>query len=58
MNSSNHTYRDQVELLAGEYADDLFEFLGGNVEFILATRARRHFWLCMLEANHRESPNC
>ena len=53
MNSFNHTYRDQVELLAGEYADDLFEFLNGNMEpYILGARAQRHFWLCMLEANH------
>lgn len=49
MNSSNHTYRDQVALLAGEYADDLFEFLNGNMEpYILAARAKRHLWLAAM----------
>lgn len=47
---SNHVHWDQVELIAGEYAEDIFEFFGGTVEpFLLSSRARRHLWLALLE---------
>lgn len=41
---------DQVDLIAGEFSEDITEFLGGNVEpFVLASRARRHLWLALLD---------
>lgn len=44
------TLKDQVDLIAGDFADDLTEFLGGQFEsFVLASRPRRHLWLALLD---------
>jgi hypothetical protein len=41
---------DQVELLAGEFAGDVVDLLGGRVSpFVNASRFRRHAWLSMLD---------
>ena len=41
---------DQVELLAGEFAGEVVELLGGRViSFVNASRFRRHTWLSMLD---------
>lgn len=41
---------DQIKLIAGEYADDISEFLGDRIEcFALASRPRRHLWLALIE---------
>ncbi|WP_123288427.1 hypothetical protein [Brevundimonas halotolerans] len=50
MQFSNHAHRDQIELIAGEYAEDIFQSFGGTVEpFLLSSRSRRHLWLALLE---------
>lgn len=44
------TLKDQVDLIAGDFADDLAEFLGGQFEsFVLSSRSRRHLWLALLD---------
>lgn len=47
---TTYVLTDQLDLIAGDFAKDISEFLGGNAEcFVLASRARRHLWTALFE---------
>ena len=43
--------KDQLDLIAGDFSEDISEFLGGGgvKPFVLACRARRALWLALIE---------
>lgn len=47
---NSETLKDQVDLIAADFSDDLSDFLGGQFEhFVLSSRPRRHLWLALLD---------